>query len=73
MREEKREIQRPLRVLEHVKKTGNIRMTCRYFGVGRSTFYRWESAYESDVIVRKVGHVSSQMERNKLTLLEISA
>ena len=25
---------------------GNIRMTCRYFGVGRSTFYRWKSAYE---------------------------
>ena len=47
MKEEQREIQRRLRVLAHARKTGNIRMTCRYFGVGRSTYYRWKRAYET--------------------------
>ncbi len=33
MKEEQRELQRKLRVLAHARKTGNIRMTCHYFGV----------------------------------------
>ena len=31
-----REIKRRLRVLEHAGKIGNVRMTCRYFGLARS-------------------------------------
>ena len=38
-----REIKRRLRVLEHAEKIGNVRMTCRYFGLSRSTFYRWKT------------------------------
>ena len=41
-----REIQRRLRVLEHAKQIGNTRMTCRYFGLSRSTFYRWKKEYD---------------------------
>jgi putative transposase len=39
MNEEQRLVQKRLRVLEHAKKTGNVRKTCRYFGIGRSSFY----------------------------------
>ena len=41
-----RDIKRRLRVLEHAKKIGNVRMTCRYFGLSRSTFYRWKTRYD---------------------------
>ena len=40
-----REIQRRLRVLEHAKQIGNTRMTCRYLGLSRSTFYGWKNEY----------------------------
>jgi len=38
MNEEQRLVQKRLRVLEHAKKTGNVRKTCRYFGIARSSF-----------------------------------
>jgi hypothetical protein len=41
MNEEQRLVQKRLRVLEHAKITGNVRKTCRYFGIARSSFYRW--------------------------------
>lgn len=41
-----REIRRRLRVLKHAEKIGNVRMTCRYFGLARSTFYRWKIEYD---------------------------
>ena len=46
MNEEQRLVQERLRVLEHAQKTGNLRKTCRYFGIGRSSFYRWKSAFD---------------------------
>ena len=41
-----REIQRKLRVLEHAQMTGNVCQTCRYFGIGRASFYRWKAAFD---------------------------
>jgi transposase len=41
-----REVQRRLKVLRYAEDTGNIRKTCRYFGLGRTTFYRWKRAYD---------------------------
>ncbi len=41
-----REIKRRLRVLEHAEKIDNVRMNCRYFGLSRSTFYRWKTRYD---------------------------
>ena len=41
-----REIKRRLRVLKHSEKIGNVHMTCRYFGLARSTFYRWKTDYD---------------------------
>lgn len=46
MSKAKRDIRRKLRVLDHVKKIGNIRKICRYFGVSRAIFYRWRDAYD---------------------------
>ena len=40
-----REIARKLRILQHAEETGHVAKTCRYFGVGRSSFYRWHEAY----------------------------
>ena len=47
-----REIKRRLRVLEHAEKIGNVHMTCRYFGLSRSTFYRWKTKYDkTDMLI----------------------
>ena len=32
-------------VLHHAEKSGHVAKTNRYFGVGRSSFYRWKAAY----------------------------
>ena len=48
MNKAQRDIRRKKRVLEHAARIGNVRKTCRYFGVARSGFYRWKKAYESD-------------------------
>jgi transposase-like protein len=42
MTKAQRGILRKRRVLEHAERIGNIRRTCRYFGVSRSTFYLWK-------------------------------
>ena len=42
MSPEQREINRRLRILEHAESSGNVCLTCRYFGIGRATFYRWK-------------------------------
>lgn len=46
MTNEERNIQRKLKVLQHAEKIGNARKACRYFGIGRSSFYRWRDAYQ---------------------------
>ena len=40
MTDDQREIRRKLRVLEHAEQSGNVSRTCRYFGIGRASFYR---------------------------------
>lgn len=41
-----RDIQRKLRVLQHAEEIGNARKAYRYFGISRSSFYRWRDAYQ---------------------------
>ena len=45
MNKDQREIQRKLRIPQHAEATGHVAKTCRYFGVGQSSFYRWRQAY----------------------------
>ena len=46
MTDQERDVQRKLKVLRHAEQTGNIAKTCRYFGIGRASFYRWKTEYE---------------------------
>ena len=48
MNEEQRLVQKRLRVLKHAQMTGNVRKTCHYFGIPRSSFYRWKKAFDRD-------------------------
>ena len=45
MSKDRRETARKLRILRHAEETGDVAKTCRYFGIGRSSFYRWRDAY----------------------------
>ncbi len=47
MNKAQRDIRRKKRVLDHAARIGNVRKTCRYFGVARSGFYVWKKAYET--------------------------
>ena len=44
MNNEQREIQRKLRILRYAEETGHVAKTCRYFGIGRASFYRWRQS-----------------------------
>ena len=46
MSKAQQDIRRKIRALEHAARTGNIRQTCRYFGIPRSLFYLWRAAYQ---------------------------
>ena len=46
MNTDQREIQRKLRTLRYAEETGHVVNTCRYFGIGRTSFYRWRQSYE---------------------------
>ena len=45
MNQKERDIQRELRILKHVEEIGSAVKTCRYFGIGRASFYRWKVLY----------------------------
>lgn len=40
-----KEAERRRRVLDHAQQAGNVAKTCRYFGIGRASFYRWRQEY----------------------------
>ena len=54
-----REIERRRRLLEHARVSGNVAKSCRYFGVGRASFYRWRERLLKDgddgLVPRKPG------------------
>lgn len=41
----RRDVDHKLRVLQHADQIGDVGKACRYFGVGRASFYRWRTAY----------------------------
>lgn len=40
-----RDIARKLKILTYALEHKNVAKTCRHFGIGRATFYRWKTAY----------------------------
>jgi len=45
MKAKDRQIRRKKRILDHAVQRGNVAKTCRYFGVPRSSLYRWCNVY----------------------------
>lgn len=44
-----RQARRRLAVLRHVEEvSGNVAMTCRYFGISRQAYYTWLRRYETE-------------------------
>ena len=42
-----REVRRRLAISSHAEEvTGNVAMTCRYYGISRQVYYRWKRRYE---------------------------
>jgi hypothetical protein len=44
MNNKQRELQRKLRILRYAEETGHVAKTCCYFGIGRTSFYRWRQS-----------------------------
>jgi hypothetical protein len=41
-----REVRRRLAIIQHAEEvTGNVAMTCRYYGISRTVYYRWLRRY----------------------------
>ena len=41
---DQQEVRRKLRILDHAAPSGGVSKTCRSFGIGRASFYRWRHA-----------------------------
>ena len=41
-----REAEHKLQVLKHAEAVDDVGKACRYFGVGRASFYRWRAAFQ---------------------------
>lgn len=54
-----KEAERRRRILQYAEQTGNVARTCRYFGIGRASFYRWRAEYlklgEQGLVSKKTG------------------
>lgn len=48
MSSKQREINRRMRILKHAEENGNVCQTCRYFGIGRATFFRWKRRFDHE-------------------------
>ncbi len=45
-----REVKLRLKWIQHYQKTRNISKTCRYYGISRTTFYKWYKRYQKEGI-----------------------
>ncbi|MCW2647367.1 MAG: transposase, partial [Pseudonocardiales bacterium] len=44
-----REVRHRLAILQHADEvTGNVAMTCRYYGISRQLFYKWRRRFEEE-------------------------
>jgi hypothetical protein len=44
-----REVKRRLAIIRHVEQvTGNVALTCQYFGISRQCSYSWYRRYQAD-------------------------
>jgi len=50
-RKEEHDIRKKLKVLDHVKETGNVSQTYRYFGASRDIFFCWKRDYKKQTVL----------------------
>ena len=46
MTKEQRDIKRKLKVIKYATEIGHVSKACRYYGISRSSFYKWKKDYE---------------------------
>jgi len=47
---------RRLAIIHHAEEvTGNVALTCRYYGISRTVFYRWLRRYEAGGLTGRYG------------------
>ena len=52
-----REVRRRLAIIHHAEEvTGNVAMTCRYYGISRQVYYRWLRRYQEIAMYLKRYH-----------------
>ena len=44
-KEDRKIVERKLKILDYATKIGNVSKTCRYFGISRETFYVWKRLF----------------------------
>ena len=62
-----REVRRRLAIIQHAEEvTGNVAMTCRYYGITRQTFYCWMRRYQEQGVdgLRTVATAARKPERD---------
>jgi len=73
MNQAERDIRRKRRILDHAETTGNVSQTCRYFGIGRASFYRWKQArakYGDSGLVNKPPIAKSHPKQTPLYVVD---
>jgi len=63
-----REVKVRLKWIEYYNKTQNISKTCRYFGISRTTFYKWYNRYKSEGIEGLYDRPKTPRNKRKPTL-----
>ncbi|EGG48190.1 Helix-turn-helix domain-containing protein [Streptomyces griseoaurantiacus] len=64
-----REAKRRLAVIRHVEEvTGNVAMSCRYFGISRQAYYTWYRRYQAE----GVDGLRTRSKAPRLLLAELS-
>ena len=48
MSQKKRDVQRKQRIFQNAEEIGHVAKVCRYFGIARASFYRWNELYKKD-------------------------
>jgi transposase-like protein len=62
-----REVRRRLAIIQHAEEvTGNVAMTCRYYGISRTVYYRWLRRYREQGLdgLREVLATAPQPQRH---------
>ncbi len=70
MNKDQREIQRKLRILRYADEIGHVAKACRYFGIGRASFYRWRNAFQKHGENGLINHPSIPKQHYNRTPVE---